>query len=233
MVVKKSTVSKDTVVGIVPPAVEDSLENQVIECSVESIMTNDTLTLESVVIESLVRAKSNFGSVVKDRVNPFHKSKYATLDSINKAVDGPLLQEGFVIIHKVENEENKSFLISKLIHSSGYFNPDWMLSAIEIPKTPDFQKLGSALTYCRRYNKSALLDIVADEDDDGNSCTRITPSQRSIMVGLAKQNGWENAEVLELIRSRGFKSSEDLSLTGYLEICELLKNRSNGVPSLD
>ena len=31
---------------------------------------------------------------------------------------------------------------------------------------PDPQKFGSAMTYGKRYNLSALLNIVSDEDDD-------------------------------------------------------------------
>ena len=36
-------------------------------------------------------------------------------------------------------------------------------------ESQDPQKLGSAITYGKRYNLGQLLNIVTDEDDDGNT----------------------------------------------------------------
>lgn len=176
-------------------------------------------------IAALIKAKANFGAIEKDRTNPFHKSKYATLDSINKAVDGPLLEQGLVVVHRIEQIEGAMFVVSRLLHESGEFDPSWQMSTCPIPNTTDSQKLGSAITYARRYNKLQLLDIVADEDDDGNASTKITTPQRSNLASLAKKYKWSNDEVKELIAGYGFKSSADLSMSAYASICEELKNK--------
>jgi len=43
-----------------------------------------------------------------------------------------------------------------------------IISGIELPQNSDPQKLGSAITYYRRYTLVSLLGLQA-EDDDGNS----------------------------------------------------------------
>ena len=50
-----------------------------------------------------------------------------------------------------------------LIHKSG----EWISGYLPIkPKVDDPQGMGSAITYARRYALSAMLGIVADDDDD-------------------------------------------------------------------
>jgi hypothetical protein len=38
------------------------------------------------------------------------------------------------------------------------------------------QKMGSAITYARRYSLSAICGIAADEDDDANAASAATPA---------------------------------------------------------
>ena len=40
-----------------------------------------------------------------------------------------------------------------------------------LPEHPTSQTLGSAITYARRYALTAVLNLVADEDDDGQAAT--------------------------------------------------------------
>jgi hypothetical protein len=186
--------------------------------------TPEPLNLSPVIV-ALLKAKSSFGAIEKDRVNPFHKSKYATLDSINKAVDGPLIENGLCIVNRVANTDKGTFVVSRLVHVSGEFDETWQESTCPLPDTVDSQKLGSAITYARRYNKLALLDIVADEDDDGNASTKITQPQVNTLIALASKYKWDNEEVRTLIQSQGFNSSADLSLSAYSAICEEIKSR--------
>jgi hypothetical protein len=108
---------------------------------------------------------------------------------------------------------------------SGEFDETWQESTCPLPDTVDSQKLGSAITYARRYNKLALLDIVADEDDDGNASTKITQPQQNTLFALVAKHKWEAEEVKTLIQSYGFSGSADLSLSAYSAICEEIKSR--------
>lgn len=123
-------------------------------------------------LTALVAAKSAFTSIKKDKANPFHKSKYATLDSVLSAVEPSLLANELVLVQTVA----EGFLITTLWHTSGQS----LTSSFRLPELNDPQKLGSQITYYRRYAVCALLSVTADEDDDGNAAKpvdRSSPSQ--------------------------------------------------------
>lgn len=111
---------------------------------------------------ALIRAKSNFKPVIKNKTNPFHKSKYANLDSILEAIGEALANEGLLLIQPIET----GVLVTRIIHAE---SGELIESSIEIPAQADPQKYGSLLTYYRRFSLCSLLAIVADDDDDGNA----------------------------------------------------------------
>ena len=182
---------------------------------------------ESPVIKALIEAKKNFGAVAKDAVNPFHKNRYATLDSINSAVDSSLLEQGLTIVQGVVQRENKNYLVARLVHTSGVYDPEIQESSYELPASTKPQDLGSAMTYGRRYNKCALLDIVADADDDGNSSTTISDAQFKRLVAIAKNKKWEDSEVKTIISNQGFSNGKDLTLSAYEAVCRILNNKKD------
>lgn len=115
-------------------------------------------------IKALVKARSEFDRVTKDSNNPFFKSKYADLASVVGAITPALSANGLVVCQPLEQTENGLLLKTQLWHESG----EVMESTMAIPAIADIQKLGSAITYSRRYALSSLLGI-APEDDDGNA----------------------------------------------------------------
>jgi hypothetical protein len=65
-------------------------------------------------------------------------------------------------------------LITTLAHLSG----QWIRSYLPIiNEKNNIQGLGSAITYNRRYALSAIVGIISDEDDDGNSAS--TPGKNN------------------------------------------------------
>lgn len=122
-------------------------------------------------LTALVKAKQTFAPVEKDKTNPFHKSKYASLDSVLAAVEPALHANGLVLCHTVED----SHLVTRLYHTSGQL----LESQLPIPTgLTDPQKLGSIITYYRRYAVCSLLSVTADEDDDGHTA-KPNPSQQA------------------------------------------------------
>ena len=112
------------------------------------------------IIPALIKAKKSFKKISKDAVNPYFKSKYATLDAVLEATESALAEQGLTIVQVVEGYILQTFLY----HESGEF----IQSNYPLPETTDSQKLGAAITYARRYAICAMLSITADEDDDGN-----------------------------------------------------------------
>ncbi len=116
--------------------------------------------------KALAEFQSKVGSVGKDSVNPFFKSKYATLENIVSTIKEPLSKVGLAY-SQLPTGENQIATI--LMHTSG----EWIKATITMhPAKNDPQGQGSAITYMRRYALSSLLGIVTDEDDDGNEASK-------------------------------------------------------------
>jgi hypothetical protein len=98
--------------------------------------------------------------VVRDSKNPHYRSKYASLDAVLDAIRAPLLEAGLIAIQRVDED----FLITNIMDLD---SPESIDSRIKLIGATDMQKLGSALTYARRYSLLTLLGL-GQEDDDGN-----------------------------------------------------------------
>lgn len=115
---------------------------------------------------SLVKFHASLKPIRKDAQNPFFKSDYLTLSGILDAVRQPLAANGLALVQSMRVQESTTILVTKLLHESG----EEISSEMIMPVLQDPQKLGSLITYYKRYQLQALLGIsTADEDDDGNS----------------------------------------------------------------
>lgn len=123
--------------------------------------------------KSLVAAQAEFPAIGKNstakvnmKAGGSYTFDYADLPSVLAAVKPILQANGLVMIHAVETENSKPCLHSRLMHTSG----ECIEARVNIPFSGDrIQELGSAITYMRRYQTLAMLDICAgDDDDDGN-----------------------------------------------------------------
>lgn len=125
---------------------------------------------------ALVLFRSKIESVKKDADNPFFKSKYADLASIIEAIKWPLKDSWLALIHASKSSESGFSLVSTLMESTS-----WESISSEFPlfwSKP--QEVWSSLTYARRYNTLALLDIPTDEDDDGNKSNESVRTQKVV-----------------------------------------------------
>lgn len=141
--------------------------------------------------KALIEVQKNLQPAVKDAVNPFVKNRYATLNSVMDTCRSALLDQGVLLTqYPVPVEGENLGLVTKLVHAeSGQFQAS--LAVIPLSK-PDPQAMGSAFTYGRRYALSAMLGIVAEEDDDGNAaCGQAkTPTrQRSARTSVRQETG--------------------------------------------
>lgn len=118
--------------------------------------------------EALVKVQGTIKTAVKDATNPAFRSKYADLGAVWEAVKPALQANGFVVVQSPNFEGDIMWLETTLLHVSG----ERMTGRYPLrPSKQDPQGYGSALTYARRYSLSAMLGVVADEDDDGNAAS--------------------------------------------------------------
>lgn len=114
--------------------------------------------------KALVKASGELKNPVKNAVNPHFKNRYADLTSIIEAIRKTLAENGLAVIQGVECEGALVKVQTRILHISG----EWIESEITMQsESANPQKIGSAITYGRRYGLSAILGISADDDDDG------------------------------------------------------------------
>lgn len=127
--------------------------------------TSDNIEL---IVTALASAQAEFESVKKSKTNPAFKSKYAELADIFDAVKPALTKYGLAIVQAPSFADGRITVTTRLFHKSG----QWLETSLSLrPAADDAQKIGSAITYARRYSLSSLLGIAADEDDDGNAAS--------------------------------------------------------------
>jgi hypothetical protein len=118
---------------------------------------------------ALAKAQAALRPAVKDALNPHFKSKYADLGAVWEACREPLSTNGLSVVQlPADCEAGRLALTTMLLHSSGeYLSTTYSLKL----QQDTAHGAGSALTYLRRYALAALVGVVADEDDDGNSAS--------------------------------------------------------------
>jgi hypothetical protein len=161
---------------------------------------------------ALIKARQSFPAIHKNKINPHFKSKYASLDSILEAITSPLSDNGLVLIQPTVIKDGAIFLTTQLIHSE---SGEIIESELIIPPQSDPQKLGSALTYYRRFSICTLLAIAADDDDDGSTATsnsvpnKVASAKPSADIEAARKElrdlteglGWDGTKKAEWAKS--------------------------------
>ena len=112
------------------------------------------------IYKKLLEVQKEVGAISKDSKNPFFKSKYFDINQLIEHVQPVLNRNGLVLLQPLMSGD----VVSQLIDvESG----EIISSEIELPEFNDPQKLGSCITYYRRYTLASLLGLQA-EDNDGN-----------------------------------------------------------------
>lgn len=130
---------------------------------------------------ALRKFQANPPKIVKDAENPHYRSRYATLSNIMGAVMPELNKYGLIVVQHTSNEDANPGVVSvetNIIHVETGQSIGSMLSAAT---SGEAQKIGSALTYLRRYGLSAILGLVTEDDNDGNG-TAAKPAPKTGQV---------------------------------------------------
>lgn len=123
---------------------------------------------------ALVKAQAAMGGAKKDSNNPFFKSKYADLASVDAAISGPAAENGLAYVQISHERDNAAAVETVIVHSSG---ETLSCGIVSVPVAKhDAQGYGSALTYCRRYSLAAAFGV-CPEDDDGNAAAKAAPKK--------------------------------------------------------
>lgn len=128
---------------------------------------------------ALIAAQSRMKPAVKSAVNPFHKSRYADLESVWESVSQVLAEHGLGISQTFRCDGELPILVTRLIHTSG----QQLISEIPvIAAKKDPQGYGSAITYFRRYALQAILSLVTTDDDGEGASERVQHSSNDYQL---------------------------------------------------
>ena len=137
---------------------------------------------------ALAKAQAVMRPAAKDSVNPHFKSKYADLASMWDACREALTANSLSVVQMPMDAQLEGYtsLRTLLLHGSGQY----LATTVSARLTKDdAQGIGSALTYLRRYALAAMVGIVADEDDDGNTASGRGEGGASYSRPAANGNG--------------------------------------------
>ena len=154
--------------------------------------------------EKLSAVKSEVGRISKDSSNPFFKSKYFDVNSLLLHVEPIIQKNGLLLLQPIQDG-----LVKSIIYDTNGFSIE---SGIALPELNDPQKLGSAITYYRRYTLQSLLALQA-EDDDANLASNKAVSNNTKETEQDKK--WLNKNTPEFS-----KAIEYLKNGGNLETIE-------------
>lgn len=136
------------------------------------------MTTKKTLNQKLFDLQSEVGKITKKETNPFFKSKYFDINGLLEHLHPLLEKHRLLLIQPIEGGS----VYSKIIDVDG---DNFVESGIELPQITDPQKLGSAITYYRRYTLQSLLGLQA-EDDDGNKAS--TPELKWLNKGTKDFN---------------------------------------------
>jgi hypothetical protein len=119
--------------------------------------------------KGLLAAQKQMGAAKKGADNPFFKSKYADLNSVLEVCKEPLNGAGIIILQPTHMDADKLVVATMLVHAE---SGQWIKSSMVALEAKDMQKLGSSVSYARRYTLQSLLSIPAEDDDGEKSVGR-------------------------------------------------------------
>tara|TARA_R110000796_G_scaffold40572_1_gene100399 strand:+ start:1116 stop:1643 length:528 start_codon:yes stop_codon:yes gene_type:complete len=151
--------------------------------------------------EKLFKLQQEIGTISKDANNPFYKSKYFDINSLIKQLQPLLKKNRLLLLQPIEED----MVYSKLICVDG---SGGVISALKLPDINDPQKLGSAITYYRRYTLASLLGLQS-VDDDANLTVGSSKSSANDLPWLNR--GTTNfSKVVKALKSGDFKIEDVL-----------------------
>jgi hypothetical protein len=106
----------------------------------------------------------SIASISKDKTNPFFKSKYFDINNLVEQLKPMFVEKGLMIFQPLGNIGTRNTLKTMIIDSETG-NLVLQSGGIMLPDIADPQKMGSAITYFRRYDLVSLLFLQAEDDD--------------------------------------------------------------------
>ncbi len=112
------------------------------------------------IYQKVAEVQKGIGKIVKDHTNPDYKSSYFDINTLIGKLHPLLEEKGLMLLQPIADNKVKSIIVN-------LDDGEQISSEIALPSLDNPQKIGSSITYYRRYTLQSLLALET-EDDDGN-----------------------------------------------------------------
>ena len=133
----------------------------------------------------LVAALSEIPNPPMTQINPHFRSKFSSLKDCVNTIKPILSKHGIAVTQMVRHGEAGDRVVTRLVHRTGEFVED---GGVPLSNTSDPQKMGSSMTYARRYGLLSICGVVGDPDDDGNKASEPEPVLAAPVIVPAKSD---------------------------------------------
>ena len=130
------------------------------------------------ILKKLFAIQNKVGAISKDCDNPFFKSKYFDINKLIEVLEPLLEAEGVLLLQPMGVKDGKTVLITMLVDVE---TGEEVRSECILPENENPQKMGSTITYFRRYSLQSILGLRA-EDDDANLSSAGKPKKSGMKV---------------------------------------------------
>ena len=142
-----------------------------------------TLTL----IQKIHKVGVAVGGIAKGKDNPYFKSKYFDINNLLESLNPEMKKEGLSFIQPLNLLMGEAS-IHRVLETTITDGKDVLSSSMLLPDLQDPQKMGSAITYFRRYSLQSMFGLQA-KDDDGNKASgrAVSKSKKAVSVEKVKE----------------------------------------------
>ena len=157
----------------------------------------------------------------KDGTNPHFKSKFTTLDHLWEKVRPELIKNDlkWITLPTIEG------LWYRLEWWEEGKDVEYIEATAPLTLDPNPQKVGSSISYMRRYSLITVLNLMTGEDDDGEKATLPTVSYDNVMnrtledvVKLANKQGVDNfKEIFEESKKKPLSEATQTELNKFYD----------------
>lgn len=129
-------------------------------------------------MDKILKIQSEIGVLSKTETNPFFKSKYFDINGLIAQLL-PLLEKYKITVMQPLTTVGGTPAIKTIVCDSEN-HKEIIQGTITLPDLQDPQKMGSAITYYRRYALQSLFLLQAEDDDANHASTTKSPANRNV-----------------------------------------------------
>ena len=174
---------------------------------------------KSSLLKALHAVQANAPTLRKDatgQVGSRHY-KYTPLDTIVETLRPLLEKHGLVWVSLPTGTHDAPTLYYRLLHVESNESIEAEMP-IMVGENPTSQAMGSAITYARRYALTAVLNLVADDDDDGQAAQSYGRGSQGAAKPRPQQDSGEMATEPQKKRiQRDLRMAGDLHTNGAVQ----------------